>query len=312
MNPKVSVIIPTYNRGRLVKEAIESVLRQSFNDFEVLVIDDGSTDNTRDVVGAITDKRVCYFYKENGGVASTRNFGAAKARGDLIAFLDSDDLWPADYLSAMASALYNAVNYGVAYCAINQIRPDGRKVESYRAKDCVSGWITRELFHKSFIWCQAAVFRKGALSGFYWDEALKTSSDVDALLRISRKTEFLFVKEVEVTRRVREDSISVHSFSANVNCDKIRVMERFCAEYGAEYLSRREEGRRLSHVYKETAKRYYNLDARKASIYLFKRAISYDPLNIKAYKGLIKALLGNKSRETMPEWQMSAPLPEIK
>jgi hypothetical protein len=84
--PKVSVIIPTYNRSALLQETIDSVLRQTFNNFEVIVVDDGSTDDTSVVVKGIKDDRVLYFHKPNGGPASARNLGLSKAKGDYISF----------------------------------------------------------------------------------------------------------------------------------------------------------------------------------------------------------------------------------
>jgi glycosyltransferase involved in cell wall biosynthesis len=306
--PKVSVIIPTYNLSGLVGQAIQSVLGQSVADFELIIVDDGSTDNTCEAIKGFVDKRIKYFYKENGGPASARNFGMLRCCGRLVAFLDADDLWPADYLSVMLGALENSNDYGVAYCALTQIYPDGRQVGAYRAKDCVSGWITKQLFNKTFVWCPATVFRRQVLRDFRWDEALKTASDNDGILRLSLATKFLFVPDTEIIRRVRRDSISVHSFSKNVNCDKIRVMERFYRQYGQRCISDTQARRRLGHIYKETAKRYCNFGAPTAAIYLFKRAIRYNPLNFRAYKGLLNAVIKKAGKDTMPQWRMPEPL----
>lgn len=94
LDHKVSVIIPTYNRARYVIEALESVLNQTYQNLEVIIVDDGSTDKTREVLGPyLVDDRITYIYKENGGPASARNFGLTNSTGEYIAFLDSDDLW---------------------------------------------------------------------------------------------------------------------------------------------------------------------------------------------------------------------------
>jgi glycosyltransferase involved in cell wall biosynthesis len=89
--PIVSVIIPTYNRSKLVRQTINSVLAQNYKDFEILVIDDGSTDNTKQTIAEIKDDRTKYFYKNNGGVSSARNLGLKNAQGQFICFLDSDE-----------------------------------------------------------------------------------------------------------------------------------------------------------------------------------------------------------------------------
>jgi|SRR6267378_4283950 len=88
----VSVIIPTYNRAQLCKEAVESALSQTYHDIEVIVVDDGSTDSTREVVSHL-DSRVRYLSQKNSGVSAARNLGMQSARGEFIAFLDSDDTW---------------------------------------------------------------------------------------------------------------------------------------------------------------------------------------------------------------------------
>src|SRR4051794_31356744 len=103
-NSLISVIIPTYNRSKKVIHAIESVLAQDYEPVEVLVIDDGSTDDTQKVIAEKygSDARVCYFKKKNGGVAAARNFGLREARGEFLAFLDADDTWRAGKLRLQA------------------------------------------------------------------------------------------------------------------------------------------------------------------------------------------------------------------
>jgi len=93
-NPYVNVIIPTYNRANLIGRAIQSVLNQSYQDFEIIIVDDGSTDNTKEVVRSINDERIKYIqHKENKGAAAARNTGITAARSEYIAFQDSDDEW---------------------------------------------------------------------------------------------------------------------------------------------------------------------------------------------------------------------------
>ncbi|HEY5588734.1 MAG TPA: glycosyltransferase family 2 protein, partial [Candidatus Paceibacterota bacterium] len=92
--PKISVIIPTYNRANLIRNTIMGVINQTFTDWELLVVDDGSTDNTKEIVDELikNDNRIKYFYQEaSGGPSSPRNLGIEKATGEYVAFLDSDD-----------------------------------------------------------------------------------------------------------------------------------------------------------------------------------------------------------------------------
>ena len=91
--PKVSVVIPTYNFGHFLGEALQSVLDQTFADFEIIVVDDGSTDNTRDVVASFKDDRIRYTYQENRGVAAATNVGILASNGEYLAQVDADDVW---------------------------------------------------------------------------------------------------------------------------------------------------------------------------------------------------------------------------
>lgn len=104
-----SAIIPTYNRAKLLRLTIDSVLAQTFQDFEVIVVDDGSTDNTQTIVDGYRE-RLRYYKQENAGPGAARNFGAEHARGEYIAFLDSDDLWFPWSLETYASAIRKADN----------------------------------------------------------------------------------------------------------------------------------------------------------------------------------------------------------
>ncbi len=112
--PRFSIILPTYNRRDVIMRAVDSVLAQSFGDFELVVIDDGSTDGTRDRLAGL-DPRIQVIAQENAGVGAARNVGLAAARGALVAFLDSDDEWPPFHLE-LASAFFDAFP-GEAICA---------------------------------------------------------------------------------------------------------------------------------------------------------------------------------------------------
>lgn len=96
-----SVIIPLYNKQEYIKSTLESVLKQSYTNYEIIVVDDGSTDKSPEIVKSIKDSRILFFSKANGGVSSARNHGINQSKGDFICFLDSDDLWTEDYLESL-------------------------------------------------------------------------------------------------------------------------------------------------------------------------------------------------------------------
>jgi glycosyltransferase involved in cell wall biosynthesis len=118
LNPSVSVIIPTYNRAHLVLRAIQSVLSQTFADFELIVVDDGSVDNRREAVARFDDPRIQYIRLErNRGLGAARNVDTDAARGEYIAFLDSDDEWLESKLAEqLEQARHSSSGFGVFYC----------------------------------------------------------------------------------------------------------------------------------------------------------------------------------------------------
>lgn len=182
--PQVSVIIPTFNRAWAVGRAIDSVLSQDYPNFELIVVDDGSTDPTRDLLSAYTDRIVC-IYQSNQGVSAARNRGIAAASGDLIAFLDSDDYWLTDKLSRQVG-FFNG-RPGALICQTEEIWiRNGRRVNPRRRHQKPAG----DIFIPSLELClvsPSAVMMERALlnkmGGF--DENLPACEDYDLWLRVS-------------------------------------------------------------------------------------------------------------------------------
>jgi glycosyltransferase involved in cell wall biosynthesis len=307
--PKVSAIIPTYNRSERVREAIKSVLGQSEQDVEIVVIDDGSTDETREVISGFGDARVRYFYKQNGGPASARNLGLAKATGRYIAFLDSDDTWPSDYLEVMLSHLAGKPDFGGAYSSITVVERDGRRVRAYKRPAGKSGWITQDLFQRGFIWPSATVFRASAWEGFFFDERLsKTSEDSDAFLRLSTRVQLLFVVDVEAFHTVSGDSISR---AEGVVLSRPLSLERFYFDLGGKRIIPRSTAyRRLSHAYRRVAEDCRAKGQKTAAQALYRRAIHYWPFDLRLYKGWLGAKRFPSGADPQPAWRMPEPLGE--
>jgi len=307
--PKVSVIIPTYNSNGMVKETISSVLAQTKQDLELIVIDDGSDDDTRKIIQTIEDNRLKYFYKDNGGTSSARNYGLSKATGDYIAFLDHDDLWPENYLEVMVSHLKNS-EFGAAYSPITTIYPDGRKIKSYKKPEGKSGHITLDLFERGFIWPSAAVIRKSVLKDLCFDETLKRSyEDGDFFLRLSRHCTFLFVEDVEAIKREHAENFSS---KVGVLPTRIQVLERFYFKLDSDKLiPARKARRRLSHASRSVAETYRCVGKRAAALNLYKHAIRYWPVDLRLYFGFLKTVLLSKNNDPEPDWKMPEPLPEI-
>ena len=134
--PTVSVIIPAYNAARTILRCVNSVLEQSFKDVECIVIDDGSSDNTAEILGGIGDERLRYIYKENGGVSSSRNRGLDEAKGEYICFMDADDYQSDQALSQLVSAM-RMHDVDLVVAGFYRVVDDKLAAKSYFKKECV-------------------------------------------------------------------------------------------------------------------------------------------------------------------------------
>src|SRR5947207_1112090 len=127
MSAGVSVVIPAFNYARFLPAAIDSVLRQTFSDFEILVVDDGSTDDTPQVVASFTGPRIRYIRQENAGLSAARNTGIRNARAPFVAFLDADDEWLPDFLATMLDAFETlGEDFAIVACGAERMDQAGR------------------------------------------------------------------------------------------------------------------------------------------------------------------------------------------
>ena len=134
----ISVVLPSYNRAHILPRAIESILGQTYKDIELIIVDDGSSDNTAEVVGSFSDSRIVYVRQENAGACAARNNGIAHARGDYIAFQDSDDIWHHDKLEKQLATLQNT-GADIVFCRMNRM-VGGEKVG-----------LVSDYFHEGFL-----------------------------------------------------------------------------------------------------------------------------------------------------------------
>lgn len=305
--PKVSIILPTYNRSGLLIEAVQSVLDQNFSDFEFIVIDDGSTDDTAEKIKLFIDPRIKYYHKENEGVAIAFNLGLSKAQGKYIGYIDDDDLWPEDYLKKMVKALEENPKYGLAYSLFKDYYPDGTVEDGFLRNRFISGNMTIRYYKKTpCLLPSATIFRKSVCENVWRDEKLKYFDDQDYLLRISTKTKFLFVGDTCVKRRVTPGSLS----RGGLSYEALLVFERFYFHLGGEKLiPRRTAFKKISEHYRGLARKHYKEGNRKAAVELFKKAVRFYPYSLKNYRWLLKALLLSRKNDKLPSWQMPEPLP---
>tara|TARA_B100001093_G_scaffold468498_2_gene488530 strand:+ start:1558 stop:2448 length:891 start_codon:yes stop_codon:yes gene_type:complete len=225
-----SVIIPTYNRDCFITKTIESVLNQTCSSFELIIVDDGSTDSTEKVVREIEDPRIKYFKKENAERGAARNFGVNKAKGDYITFLDSDDLLYSKYLKE--ASLFIASNGEInVFHQLFEIRNNSDKL--IQSADYSNSNVFKSLIKKgNFIACQGMFLRKDfAKSNFFnEDRNLAGSEDYELWLRVSATTNIVInpvvtsalidhsersVVKIDIDKLIKRKELMLHYLFSN-------------------------------------------------------------------------------------------------
>lgn len=206
MRPLVSVVIPNFNYGQYLGQAIESVLAQGYRPLDVVVVDDGSTDHSRDVLRRY-EGRLRVIGQPRQGVSVARNRGVRESRGELVAFLDADDVWLPGKLERQVERLRVEPALGLVHCAAQLIDAAGRILSE--VTEGVAGWVTADLlqFRRSGVVTGGsgsvlprAVFEE--TGGF--DPRLSTSADWDFFYRVGRHRPFGFIAEPLVQMRIHQ------------------------------------------------------------------------------------------------------------
>ncbi|HAA29254.1 MAG TPA: glycosyl transferase [Cyanobacteria bacterium UBA8553] len=225
--PQVSVVVPAYNVCSYIEQALVSLERQSFQEFEAIVVDDGSTDGTAEVARLFKerDSRFQLLHKHNGGLSSARNHGIRHARGQYIALLDGDDAYEPDKLATHVALLDRTPEVGVVYSASRAIRDDGRPTFiSLSGKPVMSDPLLA-LLCKNFIGHGSnAVFRRCIFDEVgEFDEGLRSSEDIDFWLRIAATQRWRFhrIPQVLCRYRVRPSGLSFNVAQMQHCCEQV-------------------------------------------------------------------------------------------
>ncbi|MEM9806217.1 MAG: glycosyltransferase [Cyanobacteria bacterium P01_D01_bin.56] len=210
--PTVSVVIPLYNAEKTIRTTLDSVLNQTFSDLELIVIDDGSTDSSLEIVNTYSDNRLRVFSFDNSGAAAARNQGIARAIGDYIALLDADDVWTPDKLADQLEMFKENPKAGLVYSWSDYIDADGNPVCS--GKRVITSTNLEATYGKLLV---SNFLENGStplipkdvlidVGGF--DESLNSSQDLDLYLKIAAKYSFATVPKVQVHYRITPGSIT--------------------------------------------------------------------------------------------------------
>lgn len=207
--PLVSVVIATYNMGQYISQAIDSVLLQTWQNIEVIIVDDGSSDSTPDVMKNYSqDSRVIYIRNENQGQPKAKNCGIKQARGEFIAFCDADDFWEVNKLEVQMPLFANP-KVGIVYSDISNIDEKNQRYQRPANEVRHSGQVTEQLLLENFVPFGTAVIRSACVTkcGMF-DEQFRMGIDWDLWLRYSLDWEFSYTPERTYVYRVWSGQMS--------------------------------------------------------------------------------------------------------
>lgn len=216
MREKVSVIIPAYNRANYLQRAINSVLKQTLKPYEIIVVDDGSTDNTKEVVNSF-GRKVRYSYQENRGPSAARNLGMKQAKGDYIAFLDSDDEWAETKIEKQIKLLRSNKKLSLVFTDMQDLKEDRSIINESLLHRCIcfdelksrreSGDIVDLLIVENFISTPSVLFKKECLKTVgLFDESLRLAEDKEFFIRFALSFGLGFIDEILVFRFIHESN----------------------------------------------------------------------------------------------------------
>jgi len=292
----ISVVIPSYNSAKLISAAIESVLSQTYQHFEIIIIDDGSSDNTETVVKSFTDSPVQYYYQNNAGPADARNNGIKKSKGEYIAFLDADDKWYPQKLELQLKVFENNENVCLVYTAMQnieegQVRRGIFRYKNYKNKN---DFIKFLLLNPISI-VPTVLVKKAYLDQYgYFDPQLRTGEDWDLWLRLAIKAKFYYLDEVLAIRYKPITSITASIDRKKAEKCHLLLLNRFFDSVSSDKELFRMKPKAMSAIYYDYSLGYLGQNNFKETFNSIMLSFKYHPLSflrLKKIKFIIKLLL---------------------
>lgn len=285
----ISIIMPTYNRESFLPVAIESVIAQSYKEFELIVVDDGSTDNSRELINtyAETDSRIKYLYQENQRQSVARNYALSIARGEFICFLDSDNYWPVDKLEKSIQAFKQYPEADIIYGDCITIDEHGNELHRHNMRR-YSGRVAALLLKDNFVSMNTTMTRRkcfdemGGMSG-----KRRVADDYDLWLKFSARFYFQYIPEFLAYYRVMENQISSNKklrFETNE-----QIILDFLAVY-PDAVNKQEEKNGLAAFYIRKARHYAASDKKEAYSAIC-TALRIDLFSFGVWRSFVKVLI---------------------
>jgi glycosyltransferase involved in cell wall biosynthesis len=310
--PKVSVIIPTYNREDFMAEAVQSVLDQTFQDFEIIVVDDGSTDNTKKLLEQIGDHRIIYVNQENRGSPAARNKGIIISKGGYIAFLDSDDIWLPENLEIKVKLLDERPDIALVCSDLDVFDNESGEIigsywhgyESYfdldkALENPVQQIMSRGLFISQ---CASLVKRPVFNEVGYYDETLLSFQDWDLFVRILKRFPIHYLDIPLV--QVRKHATNIQTDLEKLHHGEVLAISKAINHYGLSKNELKLAKRRLARSYYwygwEKTRQADDISTARRSLLT---SIKIDPRNFKPYLLLAFTLLGSSGISVLKSWR---------
>jgi glycosyltransferase involved in cell wall biosynthesis len=269
MTMKVSILVPTFNRGYVVRDALESALAQTYRDFEIVVVDDGSMDNTAEVVAGCHTESIRYIkHEKNRGYSAACNTALLSAKGDILGFLDSDDVWKPNYLETLVPIFLSHLDVSAAFSNTEIVQKDGassllmsnmkkfphlltskgeRDVYIFKNREMYLCLLEEVPVKPSAVLFRREIFKN--VEGF--NESWPSGTDWDLFLRIARSYSFGYVDRPLVTQRVSADSTYKNA--------ETRDKEFLISVFSKEKLTVRDDAEASAAIHRTITTLYENL-----------------------------------------------------
>lgn len=288
--PRVSIIVPAYNCARYLPAAIDSVIRQTFADWELIIVNDGSTDDTPSVVSSYSHRlgtKLRYVYQSNRGVSAARNAAIQESRGEFVAILDADDVWLPARLARGVAVMDSNPAVGLVHSQIARVNSDGAVVDYHSFPPRYqAGQIAVDIFtRRANVLSPSVLLRKRCLDvvGLF-DETMHATEDRDLWFRIAERYEVAYIHEILAHYRVSTGS-------ATSDPDRMLNGQLFFVykHYRRHACSRVALHRALGQVYREQGDFFFSRGQLLKSLGHYSRSVLYNPLNLKNVYMLLRA-----------------------
>jgi glycosyltransferase involved in cell wall biosynthesis len=282
-NPRVSVIIPTYNHRDFIPNTLESVFSQTFEDYEIIMVNDGSPDKVGEYLRPLAEAgRINYIEQANQGQAAARNRGLAAARGEFVAFLDDDDMWQPDKLEWQVAAMKESgAETGVLYGQKTEL--GSKHLEAFPSANAPSGDVLAEFAGAGWIQSPGqTLIRRSALEqagGF--DTNIWGVDDWDLWLRLARVTHFKFVPRVSLIYRRHQSNASINFYRMYLNANKV-IRKNFGSQSSNANRSLWKKSRRFAATFTANdglslLDRYVTAGEKKKALVCFRQVVQIRP-----------------------------------